>query len=99
MGDLGESESPMQSLDLPPVSRSETIVEFHKLIDASGGTESVAERARMFKICSRARNSSRRTSCNRTLPIETARVENRSHPPRQTFTALITWLTTAREAS
>jgi len=48
-GDLGESESPMQSLDLPPVSRSETIVEFHKLIDASGGTESVAERARMFK--------------------------------------------------
>jgi len=48
-GDLGEAGPEAPSLDLPETGRSETIVEFHKLIDASGGTESIAERAKMFK--------------------------------------------------
>jgi len=43
-GDLGEE-------DVQPSAESigEASVEFHKLIDASGGTESIAERAKMFK--------------------------------------------------
>jgi len=46
--DLGESEG-NTDVDAEGLSQNEAAVEFHKLIDASGGTESLAERARMYR--------------------------------------------------
>merc|ERR1712216_974210 len=43
-GDLGEGD-----IQASQESIGEATVEFHKLIDASGGSESIAERSRMFK--------------------------------------------------
>jgi hypothetical protein len=44
-GDLGESDS----LEPEPMGAGALAVEFHKLIDASGGTQSLAERAKMYR--------------------------------------------------
>merc|ERR1712093_560304 len=44
--DLGDSESVDDEHGEPDVS---AIIEFHKLIDSSGGDEDLAERAQMFK--------------------------------------------------
>lgn len=46
--DLGESES-VDSGSGTRLSTGEAAVEFHKLVDASGGTESLAERVKMYK--------------------------------------------------
>jgi len=46
--DLGESEG-NTDVDAEGLSQNEAAVEFHKLIDASGGTETLAERAKMYK--------------------------------------------------
>merc|ERR1712046_492355 len=46
LGEAGPGELDETHLSIP---LGEAAMEFHKLIDASGGTESISERARMFK--------------------------------------------------
>jgi hypothetical protein len=47
--DLGESESIDSGRHSAGLRVGEAAVEFHKLVDASGGTETLAERVKMFK--------------------------------------------------
>jgi len=48
-GDLGESESDSALADVSTDATDGEAIEFHKLIDASGGGESIADRAKMFR--------------------------------------------------
>jgi len=63
-GDLGESAETD-----PTESIGTEVVEFHKLIDASGGTESFAERAKMFKDLVENERIERETLAQETMGI------------------------------